>query len=131
VTAGRTLTAQQKNAVAPTLMPTPTMQCNYPHAAAGDKSNIVPPTPHPSRRPRRLVPRPLFPGVQFTFATEPAARLIRWWCTSSSFPRRSRLIWPPAAAQLGVDGEVVEYTGEGGWPIYEVHGEGSVVRFLG
>ena len=36
-----------------------------------------------------------------------------------------------AAASLGVSGEVVQYTGEGGWPIYEVHGGGSVVRFLG
>ena len=35
------------------------------------------------------------------------------------------------AASLGVSGDVVEYMGEGGWPIYEVHGGGSVVRFLG
>jgi len=74
----------------------------------------------------------LFPGVQFTFATElPAAPdRVEVYQQQLSEPITVDLA-RQTAAQLGVNGEVVEYPSEGGWTIYEVHGGGSVVRFLG
>jgi hypothetical protein len=74
----------------------------------------------------------LFPRVQFTFAAEfPAApNQVVVYQQLQSEPITVDLA-RQAAASLGVSGEVVEYMGEGGWPIYEVHGGGSVVRFLG
>jgi hypothetical protein len=74
----------------------------------------------------------LFPKIQFTFATElPAApdRVVVYQQLQSE-PITVDLA-RQAAASLGVNGEVVEYMGEGGGTIYEVHGGGSVVRFLG
>ena len=74
----------------------------------------------------------LFPKVQFTFATEfpTAPDQVAVYQQQFSEPitiDQAR----QAAAQLGVSGEVVQFMGEGGGPIYEVHGGGSVVRFLG
>jgi len=74
----------------------------------------------------------LFPQVQFTFATELPAEPNQVEIYQQQFSKPITVdLARQAAERLGVSGEVVEYTGEGGWPIYEVHGGSSVVRFLG
>lgn len=72
------------------------------------------------------------PKLTFTFATDfPAApdqvMLYQQQLPQAITADQAR----QAALLLGVDGQVIQYTGEGGGPIYEVHGGGSVVRFLG
>jgi hypothetical protein len=74
----------------------------------------------------------LFPKVQFAFADEFPTAPDQVEVYQQQLPEPITVdLARQAAASLGVSGEVVEYTGEGGWPIYEVRGEGSVVRFLG
>jgi hypothetical protein len=91
-----------------------------------------PATPTPIPPPAQAGPVSLFPKVQFTFLTEfPASPdQVEVYQQQFSEPITADLA-RQAAAQLGVSGELVQYTGEGGWPIYEAHGGGSVVRFLG
>jgi len=113
--------------------PTPTMETIIlaPPPTATEQA-LLPPTPTPIPPPAQAGSLALFPQLQFAFATEfPAApEQMVVYQQSQSEPITVDLA-RQSAAQLGVKGEVVQYTGEGGWPIYEVHGGGSVVRFLG
>jgi hypothetical protein len=104
------------------------------------EATLTPPPPSETLPPvDTLTPIPapagsvgVFPKVQFTFATQfPAAPdQMAVYQQQLSEPITVDLA-RQVAAKLGVSGEVVQYTGEGGGQIYEVHGEGSVVRFLG
>jgi hypothetical protein len=74
----------------------------------------------------------VFPQLQFSLAAEfpTAPDQVQIYEQQFSEPITPDLA-RQAAARLGVNGELIQYPGEGGGTIYEVHGGGSVVRFLG
>jgi len=119
-----TATGQTPSTIPPTATPLPV----YTPTLAGRTPSAPTATPQP---PLAGSIR-LFPKVQFTFATvfptAPDQAVV--YQQQLSEPITADLA-RQAAAQLGVSGELVQFTGEGGGPIYEVHGGGSVVRFLG